>query len=368
MKGRTAILKEYFKPMELLEYTVPDPEPGAVLVKMTMAGLCGSDLHTWRGDQIKRPLPPTGRPMGHEGVGVISALGAGVEADFSGKRVREGDRVVFSAVFSCNRCLACLSGDHNLCDQFRLNYRSAGDQHPYFVNTYADFDYLPPGHAFFKVPDELSDESVVSLNCAMGTVLQGLDSVQVRQGQTVVIQGVGGLGQYAVAFAKDLGASQIIAIDGQAPRLELSKEFGATATINVSELDTPEARIQRVAELGNGGADLVVELVGLGELMPEGISMLKPGGAFLEIGNLMAGRTATIEPVALIRRKRIVGSAMYRPSILPRILDFLVRNKNQMPFDKIISHKFSLEGINEAFEQAEWVGRSTPVIRGAIVP
>ena len=96
--------------------------------------------------------------------------------------------------------------------------------------------------------------------------------------------------------------------------------------------------------------------------------MLKPGGAFLEIGNLMAGRTATIEPVALIRRKRIVGSAMYRPSILPRILDFLVRNKNQMPFDKIISHKFSLEGINEAFEQAEWVGRSTPVIRGAIVP
>ena len=258
--------------------------------------------------------------MGHEGVGVISALGAGVEADFNGEQVKEGDRVIFSAVFSCNRCLACISGDHNLCNQFRLNYRPAGDEHPYFVNTYADFDYLPPGHAFFKVPDELSDEMVVSLNCAMGTVLQGIDSVQLRQGQKVVVQGVGGLGQYAVAFAKDIGASQIVAIDGQQPRLELASEFGAT------------------------------------------------GGSFLEIGNLMLGRTATIEPVLLIRRKRIVGSAMYRPSILPRILDFLVRNAKQMPFDKVISHKFPLEDINDAFGQAEWVDRSTSVIRGAIVP
>lgn len=368
MKGRTAVLKKYFEPMELLEYDVPDPEPGAVLVKITMAGLCGSDLHTWRGDQVNRPLPATGRPMGHEGVGVISALGAGVEADFNGEQVKEGDRVIFSAVFSCNRCLACISGDHNLCNQFRLNYRPAGDEHPYFVNTYADFDYLPPGHAFFKVPDELSDEMVVSLNCAMGTVLQGIDSVQLRQGQKVVVQGVGGLGQYAVAFAKDIGASQIVAIDGQQPRLELASEFGATDTINVKEYDTSESRVQRIAELTGGGADLVIELVGLGELMAEGINMLRPGGSFLEIGNLMLGRTATIEPVLLIRRKRIVGSAMYRPSILPRILDFLVRNAKQMPFDKVISHKFPLEDINDAFGQAEWVDRSTSVIRGAIVP
>jgi len=65
MRGRTAVLMEYFKPMELLEYEVPDPEPGAVLDRITEAGLCGSDLHTWRGDQVKRPIPETGRPMGH---------------------------------------------------------------------------------------------------------------------------------------------------------------------------------------------------------------------------------------------------------------------------------------------------------------
>jgi D-arabinose 1-dehydrogenase-like Zn-dependent alcohol dehydrogenase len=356
-------------PMELREYEVPNPEPGAVLLKMKLAGLCGSDLHWWRGDQANNPLPPTGRPMGHEGVGVVHALGEGVTTDFLGNTIKEGDRIVFSAVYSCGRCIQCLNGDHNFCSQFRLTYRSAADQHPFFVNTYSDYTYLPPNHPIFKVPDELSDEEVVSLNCAMGTVYQGMRVAGMRPGQTVVIQGAGGLGQYAAVFAKEMGAARIIAVDGQPARLNLARELGATDVIDIHEMETPQARASHVMNLTNRrGADLVIELVGFGELVPEGLSMLGNEGTFLEIGNLMRGRTATIDPMTMLRRKKIIGSAMYRPAYLAEIMDILVRVHKSVPLRKVISHKFPLAQINDAFQQSEWSGKTTDVIRGAIVP
>ena len=379
VKGRTVVLKEYLKPMEIQEYEVPDPEPGAIVVRITQAGLCGSDLHDWRGD-FPRPLPPTGKPMGPEGVGVIHSLGQGVTTDFMGSPLKEGDRVVFAMGYTCGRCHYCLGGDHNLCPRWQLNYRPLlpgeawafgpeGGRYPYFVNTYADYTYLPPQHPIFKTPDELADEEVVSLNCALGTVFQGLKLAQVEQGQTVVLQGVGGLGLYAVALAQDLGAGYIIAIDGQEARLNLARELGANETININELKTPEERVGRVMELtGNQGADVVVELVGLGELVAEGVGMLRPGGTFVEIGNLMPGRTATFEPRTLLRSKRIVGSIAYRPAYMSSMLEFVVRNHRTMPLRKIISHKFALADINDAFTHSEWSGNETPVIRSAIIP
>jgi D-arabinose 1-dehydrogenase-like Zn-dependent alcohol dehydrogenase len=369
VKGRIALLKEYQKPLEIREFDVPDPEPGAIVVKLTQAGLCGSDLHVWRGDFAGRPLPETGLPLGHEGVGIIHSLGSGVTTDFMEQSLKEGDRIIFAMGYPCYRCLYCLSGEHNHCRQWKLNFKQAGGEWPYFVSTYADFLYLPPMHPVFKVPDSLDDDMVVALNCALGTVFRGLEVAGAQRGQTIVTQGAGGLGLYTVALAKDLGAGCIIAIDGLEPRLALAKELGADETININELKTPEERIERVKEITGGlGADIVVELVGLGELMPEGISMLAFGGTFVEIGNLMPGRTATIEPRVLLKTKRIVGSIAYRPSTIPTMINFLVRNQRTLPLHKLISHKFALADISDAFEQSEWSGRSTPVIRSSIVP
>ena len=368
-RGRTAVLREYFKPLEIDEYEVPDPEPGAIVLRVLEAGLCGSDLHAWRGDQTHRALPPTGRPLGHEGVAVVHSMGSGIDHDFLGNPLREGDRVIFAAVFSCGRCVHCLRGDHNLCATRSLTYKTAGAEFPYFVNTYADYTYVPAGHPVFKVPDVLSDDEVVSVNCAVSTVLQGLNLAQLRHGQTVVVQGAGGLGLYAVALAKDMGASCVIAIDGQQPRLDLATALGADHVIDINTAVDSEARVAQVMEItGRAGADVVVELVGLGELMPEGVDMLGAGGTFLEIGNLMRGRTAVIEPSALLRSKRIMGSVMYRPSVIPVALDFLVRNHAKVPLGSVISHHFPLSDINDAFGIAEWSGRTTDVIRAAIVP
>ena len=368
MRGRTAILMDYLKPLEIAEYDVPDPDAGAVIVRITQAGLCGSDLHTWRGE-YGNPLPSVGIPLGHEGVGAIYSLGKDVTTDFMGATLKEGDRIVFGMGYPCHRCVFCLSGDHNDCTNFKLTYKREAGEYPYFVSTYGDYLYLPPLHPIFKVPDELSDDVVVSLNCALGTVFQGLKSAGFQQGQSIVTQGAGGLGLYAVALAKDIGASQIIAIDSQKPRLDLARELGADATIDINELKTPEERITKIRELtGDRGANVVMELVGLSDLLPEGIEMLGPSGTYVEIGNF-GSQTTNFRPSSVVRKAlRIIGVRAYRPAYMPLMLDFLTRNHQTIPLDRIISHKFSLDDIGKAFDQSEWSGHSIPVIRSAIIP
>ena len=366
MKGRIVVCKAYNQPFEIEEYDVPNPEPGAVVLRMTQAGVCGSDLHAWRGDMVNLPLPPKGRVMGHEGTGMVAMLGAGVTTDSLGKPLGEGDRVVYYAVFPCYRCHLCLRGDTNWC--VNRAYPAAGI-HPYFTGTYADYLYLPPRHPVFKVPDELPDELLGPLNCAMGTVTQGLMRADAGEGQYVVIQGAGGLGLHATAMAKDMGVDRVIVLDRLQGRLELAEEFGADYTINIEEYNTRETRVARVRELTNGqGADIVMELVGLAELMSEGLQMLSNGGTFVEIGDIVPGREVSIDPSTLLSGKNILGSRMYRPSLMPKLLDFLVRTQDKLPFHKIVSHKFPLEHVNEAFAQSEWHQRDTQVTRAMLVP
>ena len=366
MRGRVVVIKEYGTPFEIEEYDAPDPEPGAVLLRMTQAGICGSDLHTSRGDQVNIPLPPTGRAMGHEGTGVVEKLGRDVTADTLGTPIVEGDRVVYYAVFSCYRCHLCLRGNLNWCAN--RGYPAAGI-YPYFTGTYADYLYLPPRHPFFRVPDELSDDLLGPVNCAMGTVTEGLLRAGCHQGQYVIIQGAGGLGLNAVAMAKDMGSDRVIVLDRLSNRLELAEAFGADYTINIEEFNTPEMRVQRVWELTNGrGADIVMELVGRADLLAEGVDMLSNGGNFVEIGDIVRGREVSIDPSKLLFGKSILGSRMYRPGLLPTLLDFLVRNQHRLPFHRIVSHKFPLAEVNEAFAQAEWDQRQTEITRAMLVP
>jgi threonine dehydrogenase-like Zn-dependent dehydrogenase len=259
-----------------------------------------------------------------------------------------------------------LRGDTNWC--VNRSYPAAG-VYPYFTGTYADYLYLPPRHPFFRVPDELDDELLGPLNCAMGTVTTGLIRADAGEGDIVVIMGAGGLGLHAVAMAKEMGAHQVIALDRLDNRLRLAEEFGADASINVEAYDTAQARVQRVMELTHGrGADIVMELVGKSDLMIEGIDMLSNGGSFVEIGDIVAGREVSIDPTKLLNGKSIIGSRMYRASLLPKLLDYLVRNRYKLPFHTMISHKFPLEQVNEAMEKAEWDQRQTDITRAMLIP
>ena len=366
-KGRVVVMKEHGQPFTIEEYEVPEPEPGAIILKITQAGVCGSDLHYWRGDQAAQALPPAGSVMGHEGTGTIYRLGPEVHTDSLGAPIAEGDRLMYSAIHPCGRCSQCMRGEPNWCPQLKVGGESG--QPPYFTGTYADYYYIPPDHPVFKIPDALPDEVLGFVNCALGTVTEGLLRAGCQEGDAVVIQGAGGLGLNATAVAKDMGADKVIVLDRLDHRLRLAEEFGADHTVNIAEYATPEARQERILELTGGrGANLVMELVGLSALVLEGMGYLTNGGTFLEIGNIVRGAKAEFEPWKLLRGQKIMGSLMYRPHILPLIMDMLVKTQDRVPYHKIVSHRYPLEEVNRAFTESEWHERETAVSRSMLVP
>jgi len=355
-KGRAAVYKATGQPMEIREYPVPDPEPGAIVVKVSVANICGSEMHMWRGDLnltlMGAPLPLI---LGHEAVGRVAKLGAGISTDSAGQPLKEGDRVVWRYFYSCGRCRACLKGHHAEC-QTNHFFMAPCETPPHFTGAYADYLYVRPNHTIFKVPDELTDLMAAPANCALSEVIYGLERVSFRFGETIAIQGAGGLGIYATAVAKEMGAGKVIVIDGIPQRLDLAKAFGADAIVDMRQYKTPQERAARVKELTGGwGVDVAAELVGIPKAIPEGLEMLDFGGHLLEMGNisLMHGNFETDPAFMVTFSKSIIAVVYYGLDTLKKALEFLVRTKDRYPYERILSKTYGLEDINRAFEDQE---------------
>lgn len=350
-KGRAAVYRGLGKPFEITEYPVPDPEPGAIVIKVTVATICGSDLHMWRGDidlaAMGAPLPAI---LGHEMTGRVAKLGKGVSTDSTGQPLKEGDRVVYPYFIPCGRCPACLRGEEAACASVLMYMRTSATP-PHFFGAYADYYYLVPGQVIVRVPDDLSDMLVAPVNCALSEVIYGLERIHLRFGETIVIQGAGGLGVNATAVAREMGAHRIIVIDGIPDRLELARAFGADEIIDMREYPTPEARIGRVMELtGYRGADVVAEFVGIPAAIPEGLAMLGQGGRYLEIGNISMGKTCQIDPALLVMGSKSIRAVLaYGRDTLKKALDFLSRTQRRYPFDRMLARSYPLEEIETAF-------------------
>lgn len=363
MRGRVVAFTEPGESFLIDEYEVLEPEPGAIVVRVTMAGICGSDLHFWRGD-----FPNRGMAAGHEMVGRVAALGKGVTSDSLGRPLHEGDRITYPYFYPCQRCPVCLRGDFAACPN-EVARQMVGTA-PYFTGAYADYYYLRPGHHVFKVPDDLSDEMVTPVNCALAQVIFGLERAGLRPGDSFVTQGAGGLGLNAIAVARSMGARPVIAIDTLPGRLDLARRFGADETVLIGDFESVEDRVAHVRSLTDGiGADVVADFVGMARVIPEGIAMTRNGGAYLEVGTISPPDHVELHPSLLVRgNKRIVGVLHYNPWAIPAALDLLEGNR-QLPFDEIISHRFPLAEIDAAFEYCEWSGRDEcQVVRGVLVP
>jgi L-iditol 2-dehydrogenase len=365
MKGRVAVLPAYGGDFELREYPVPDPEPGAVLVRLTRAGVCGSDLHIWRGEMKEvYGSPPRDLTFGHEMCGRVERLGAGVANDSAGLPLREGDRVTFLYFFPCGRCPVCVRDEMGSCPRKGRANRVAGTP-PYFNNAYGDYYYLRPGGWIFRIPDEVSDDMATPANCALAQVIYGLTRAGLRMGETVVIQGAGGLGLNAVAVARDMGADQVIVVDRVPARLALAREFGADHTLSLEELPSAERRIAAVQDLTGGfGADVVADFVGYPDVVPEGLRMLRGGGCYLEVGSIAPGNVFSYDATALVRGNvRLVGTSNYSPWALAQALAFLRRGQERFPFARLVSHVYPLAKISEAFREADWMQRDGDGLR-----
>jgi L-iditol 2-dehydrogenase len=217
----------------------------------------------------------------------------------------------------------------------------------------------------FRVPDEVADDVAMPANCALAQVIYGLTRAGLRAGDTVVVQGAGGLGLNAVAVARDMGADRVIVLDRVASRLDLAREFGADHALSLADLPTPERRIEAVMALTGGfGADIVADFVGYPEVVPEGLRMLRGGGCYLEVGSIAPGNVFSYDATALVRgNTRLVGTSNYSPWALAEALGFLRRNHARFPFPRLVSHVFPLAGISEAFREADWMQRGGDGLR-----
>jgi threonine dehydrogenase-like Zn-dependent dehydrogenase len=365
--GRAAVFHGPGTPFELREYEVLDPDPGGIVVRVTRANLCGTDLHQWRGEfdiaKFGRPYPQV---LGHEMTGRVVALGAGLERDSAGRPLGEGDRVVYRYFTPCGACRACLRRRTRACPNARANLWRSCDEPPHFTGAFADYYQVAPGSSVFKVPDDLDDATVAGVNCALSQVVGGLELAGVGLGDSVVVQGAGGLGIYATAVAKELGAGQVIVVDGVAERLELARAFGADHTVDLAELPDATTRVERVRELTGGwGADVVAELVGHPRVVDEGLAMLGRGGRYLEVGNVSPGATVELDPSTLVARNiTVLGMLYYEAEHLAKALDLLDRTRDRYPWDRVVSHAFPLDQIDRAFAAAD----QGEVTRAAIVP
>ena len=361
--ARASVLEQFKSPLALREFPIPQLEPGAALVRTEMAGICGTDVHLWKGE-LKINLPVI---LGHETVGRIEQLGAGLERDWNGEALAIGDRVTWTSTISCGKCFYCAEKKQpTRCPHRRaygIGYRC--DENPHFMGGYAEFHYLRPSSNIFKIPADLSTESVIGAGCALITAIHGVERTDIEWQDIVVVQGAGPVGISALAVAKTAGASKVIVLGASAARLEMAKRFGADHVINIDEVKTSEARISAVRDLSRGyGADVVLECVGHPSAITEGLEMCRDGGKYLVLGHYCDAGPTTWNPHIITRKQlQVFGSWSSEPRHMRAALEFLGAHKQQFPFGTMVTHRFPLDRANEALETtAKWISAKSVIV------
>lgn len=327
---------------------VPLPESlasGEVLVEITLATICGSDLHTIEGRR-NGPLPTV---LGHEAVGRVVASGR--------LGVMPGQRVTWSLADSCGVCPACT--DYRLpqkCGSL-FKYGHAGLTDGSGLNGgYASHILLRRGTAVFAVPDELSDELVAPANCALATIVNVLSDLP-RPCRTALVQGGGLLGVYACAMLSLRGVANVFCCDLSDQRLALIEEFGGMA-LRADPEHWPEVAAHLNAASG-GGVDLVVEVTGSPAAIPQGVEVLRPGGTYVWAGMVHPETTLALTGEDVVRKcLTIRGVHNYAPPDLAAALKFLTETQHRFPYRKLVSPPLPLALLGEAVELArrrEWL-------------
>lgn len=347
--------------IEKREYEVPTPGPEAILTEVERANVCGSELHIWRGNH---PEIDEG-VLGHEVLARIKELGERVETDYAGEPVEEGDLVAPVYYLTCQKCQSCLVGDFHLCQNAYEYWSKSPEEPPHFHGTFATHYYIHPDQYFYKVPEGLDPSIAAGANCALSQVMFGLDEVGIEYGDTVVVQGAGGLGLNAIAVATELGAETIV-IEGAEGRLNQADEFGADHVIDFTKYETVDARAERIHELTDGvGADVGVEVAGVPDAFAEGIQLLRDGGRYLEMGNVSPGESTEFDPGLLTRKSIDITTAVrYNPWYLHRALAFLAENNDKYPYSDLIDAEFALDDVDEALAKSD----SREVTRATLLP
>ncbi len=356
---KAAVLEEYGKPLQIREVSIPEVEAGAILVKVEMAGICGTDVHQQKGDlTIKSPLPNI---QGHETIGRIVRLGEGRAHDASGEDLKIGDRIMWAHA-DCGECYWCqIARDPVLCAR-RSGYGWAPPSA--LRGGFAEYEYITPATNVVKVPEELTEEEAVGVGCAFRSVVAGYERFgKLGLMEDMVIQGAGPIGLYATVVARESGARKIIVVGAPRNRLELAERWGADHVIDIDEHKTAEERKEIILGLTQGrGPENVVEGSGVPAAFNEGLEMIQKGGRYLILGQSSAGLTTVMPSLITSKALTIVGSVSAAVFHFYTALQFIKTHRSKYPFADLVSGKYQLEEINEALANMESGKEIKPVI------
>lgn len=349
------------------ELPVPTPGRGEVLVEVAGCGVCHTDLHVLK-SEVAFPAPAV---LGHEISGTVAALGPGVA------RYDIGQRVVGAFVMPCGQCSHCAKGRDDLCLQFfGLNRLRGvlydgqtrlfrGDGSPvwmYSMGGLAQFAVVPE-FALQALPDSLPLIESAVLGCALLTAYGAVrHAADLRVGDHLAVIGVGGVGGSILQMARAFGASQLIAIDIKADKLELARRLGATDLVDAAKGDP----VEQVLSMTSGrGVDVAFEALGQERTFEQAVAMVTDGGRMVAVGIAAAGTAARIDITRLVRRSlRVQGSYGARTRTdLPAVVELAARGIADPK--AAVTRRFSLDEVNEAYEL---LARGQIAGRGVICP
>lgn len=346
--SKRAVLVGPNRPIEVWEHPILPPQPGEVLLQVHMSGVCGTDVHLWRGE-VPLPGPVV---LGHEGIGVIEELGQGVTTDYAGMPVGVGDRVYWVPMRPCYHCYYCtVVKDFSLCENGLMDLFRDANEPP--SACYSEYSWLPAGMPFYRIPDDTPSEAVIAFGCAMPTMLQGIERLGgIALNQTVMVQGCGPVGLAATLLASLSGARQIIVIGAPERRLAMARRLGATVTLNLETMKTEEERVQHVRDLAEGrGAEVVIEAAGVVAAFAEGLKLVAKNGRYLIVGLWSAPGTVPVEPRYVNNTNlRIIGTALFQSQHVYGAIQVARLHHREFPMAEVVTHRFPLAESQKALE------------------
>ncbi len=337
--------------IEIQEFPIPEVGENEILVKVEGCGVCGTDVHEWKGDPFG--LIPV--VLGHEGTGEVIALGKNVQADTAGNPIKVGDKIVTS-VLRCGECGICRlhPGHTNLCDNQGV-YGLIPDSADKHLNGWFASHLLIRDHSTYFVVNDLNLNERMLLELAavcVHALARGQSTGLINFNSKVVLQGCGPVGLMMLAVLRAAGINHIIAIDGVTKRLEMAQKLGAKTVINFS--DTPELadRVAQVKEVSMGmGADFAFQCTGVPQAAAEVFSYIRRGGGLCELGFFVNNGECSINPHLDFCQKEInlVGSWDYNAEDYPATIAFLMQAREmKIPLEDLITHTYGLDELNEA--------------------
>ena len=352
MKSRAAVFRAAGQPLEVREIDLDEPGPRDVLVRMAAVGICGTELHSIRGEWVR----PTPSVLGHEGAGVVEAVGGDVTS------VRPGDEVVLSWAPSCGDCADCRRGRPAAC----INLHRAIGNGTLVDGTTGmtiDGETLYRGTATGCLQEWITVSERVALPVGGGVTLEeaallgcaaltGVGAVlfaaRTQPGEVVLVIGAGGVGQFCVQGARIVGAEVIVAVDPLEARLELARELGATHTTG------PDGLKELMSEIAPDGADRALDVVGNPETSALALRFTRSGGTCVIVGIPATGQRLDLDFGEFNRREKFLTGTMYGsedPAVaLPILLDHV--RAGRLKLRELLGRTFPLEQVNDAIDLA----------------